>query len=82
MPARPSTAWRPIRSVTSGAHVAALGDVARVAEAAHQLRPRTSVRPDVPAELGRLAGEAVAGQRRQHQVERVLGACRRERSGR
>ena len=29
----------------------------------------------VPAELRRLAGEAVAGHRRQHQVERVLGAA-------
>ena len=58
-----------------GAHVAALGDVAGVAEAVHQLRPGLRDAADVPAELGRLAGEAVAGQGRQHQVERVLGAA-------
>ena len=56
-----------------GAHVAALGDVAGVAEAVHQLRPRASGAGGVPAELGRLAGEPVAGQGRQHEVERVLG---------
>ena len=58
-----------------GAHVAALGDVARVAEAVHQLRPRACDAAVLPAELGRLAREAVAGQGRQHQVERVLGAA-------
>ena len=57
-----------------GAHVAALGDVAGVAEAAHQLRPRLRHAAGVPADLGRRGGEAVAGQGRQHQVERVLGA--------
>ena len=59
----------------AGAHVAALGDVAGVAEAAHQLRPGPRDAAEVPAELGRLAGEAVAGQGRQHEVERVLGAA-------
>ena len=58
-----------------GAHVAALGDVAGVAEAVHQLRPRLRDAAGVPAELGRLAGEAVAGQGRQHEVERVLGVA-------
>ena len=58
-----------------GTHVAALGDVAGVAEAAHQLRPRPCDAAGVPAELGRLAGEAVAGQGRQHEVERVLGGA-------
>ena len=58
-----------------GTHVAALGDVAGVAEAAHQLRPRASGAAGVPAELGRLAGETVAGQGRQHEVECVLGAA-------
>ena len=58
-----------------GAHVAALGDVARVAEAVHQLRPRAGDAAGLPAELGRLAREAVAGQGRQHQVECVLGAA-------
>ena len=58
----------------TGAHVAALGDVAGVAEAAHQLRPRPPMRPTSQPELGRLGGEAVAGQGGQHEVERVLGA--------
>ena len=57
-----------------GALVAALGDVAGVAEAAHQLRPGLRGAVLIPAELGRLFGEAEAGQRRQHEVERVLGA--------
>ena len=56
-----------------GAHVAALGDVAGVAQAVHQLRPGPGDTADVPAELGRLRGQAVAGQGRQHEVERVLG---------
>ena len=58
-----------------GAHVAPLGDVARVAEAGHQLRPRACDAAVLPAELGRLAGEAVAGQGRQHEVECVLGGA-------
>ena len=57
-----------------GALVAALGDVAGVAEAAHQLRPRLRDAAGVPADLGRLGGEAVPGDGRQHEVERVLGA--------
>jgi hypothetical protein len=57
-----------------GTHVAALGDVAGVAEAVHQLGPGAGDAGGVPADLGRLAGEAVAGQGRQHEVERVLGA--------
>ncbi len=44
------------------AHVAALGDVAGVAEAVHQLRPGARDAVGVPADLGGLAGEAVAGQ--------------------
>jgi hypothetical protein len=55
-----------------GAHVAALGDITGVAKAVHQFRPGQRDAADVPAELGRLAGEAVAGQGRQHEVERVL----------
>ena len=58
-----------------GAHVASLGDVARVAEAIHQLRPRACDAAGLPAELGRLAREAVARQGRQHQVECVLGGA-------
>ena len=55
---------------------AALRDVAGLAEAAHQLRPRLRDAAGVPAHIGRLVGQAVAGQGRQHQVERVLGAQR------
>ena len=58
-----------------GAHVAALGDVAGVAEAAHQLRPGLRDAAGAPADLRRLGGEAVAGDGRQHQVEGVLGAA-------
>ena len=37
----------------AGAHVAPLGDVARVAEAVHQLRPRACMRPDSqPSSVG------------------------------
>ena len=61
MPTRPSRCLAAHRVGDGGAHVAALGDVAGVAEAAHQLRPRLRDAADVPAELGRLAGEAVAG---------------------
>ena len=58
----------------AGAHVAALGDVPGVAEAAHQLGPRAPDASEVPPGLGRLGREAVAGHGRQHEVERVLGA--------
>ena len=44
-----------------GTHVTALGDVAGVAEAVHQLRPACGA-AGVPAELGRLTGEPVTGQ--------------------
>ena len=56
-----------------GPLVTALGDVAGVAELAHQLRPRLRDAADVPADLGRLGGEAVPGDGRQHEIERVLG---------
>ena len=58
-----------------GTHVAALGDVAGVAEAVHQLRPRACGAAGVPAELGRLARETVARQGRQHQVECIAGGA-------
>ena len=64
----------PHRVRDGGAHVAPLGDVARVAEALHQLRPRAGDAAGIPAELGRLAREAVARQRRDHHVEGILGA--------
>jgi hypothetical protein len=50
-----------------------LGDVAGVAESAHQLRPRLRDAADVPAEIGRLVGEAVAGHGRHDDVKCVLG---------
>ena len=56
-----------------GAQVAPLGHVAGIAEPAHQLRPGPGGAADVPADLRRLGGEAVSGQGRQHQVERILG---------
>ena len=70
----------PVRSLTAHcvgherADVAALGDVAGVAEPVHQLCPRSARPTRLPAELGRLGREAVAGQGRQHQMERVFGA--------
>ena len=57
-----------------GTDVAALGDVAGVTEPVHQLPPCRRDSGRAPADLGRLAGEAVAGNGRQHEVERVLGA--------
>ena len=65
----------------AGALVAALGDVAGVAEAVHQLGPGACDAAGVPADLGRLGREAIAGDRRQHEVEGVLGVCRRALSG-
>ena len=56
----------------SGTLVAALGDIARVAEPAHQLRPRLADPAGVPAGLGRLPREAVTGDGRDNEVERVL----------
>ena len=56
----------------AGAHVAALGDIAAIAETAHQLGPGPCGPQQVPADLGRLGGEAVTGHGRQHEVERVL----------
>src|SRR5918993_246063 len=53
----------------SGTDVATLRHVAGVAEAIHQLRPRAGDTGGLPAELGGLAGEAVAGQGWQYQVE-------------
>ncbi len=55
-----------------GAPVAALGDVAGVAEALHQLRPGSRDVVGVPAGAGWLAGEAVTGNRRHDEVERVF----------
>ena len=58
----------------AGAHVAALRDVARVAETAHQLGPGARRTTQIPAELHRLAREPVPGQGRQHKMEAVIAA--------
>ena len=81
MPTQPVGGQACHRVGDGGALVAALGDVAGVAEAVHQLRPGLRHAAWVPAELRRLAGEAEAGQGRHHEVERVLGVVRRARSG-
>jgi len=57
-----------------GAYVAALGDVAGVAQAGHELGPRLGEAGGVPTELGWRGREAVPGERRQHEVKGVLGA--------
>ena len=59
----------------AGAHVAALGHVAGVAETAHQLGPGPRGAAEIPADLGRLAGEPVPGQGGQHEMEGILGAA-------
>ena len=51
--------------------VAALRHVSRVAEALHQHAQARAMRIGIPAGRGRLAGEAVARQRRNHDVEGV-----------
>ena len=65
-----------------GALIAALGHVAGVAEPVHQFRPGLRDAAGVPAELGRLSREGIAGYGREHDVERVLGASTVTRSGR
>src|SRR2546422_40735 len=56
------------------AAAASFCDIAGVAEAVHQLRSGLRRAAWVPADRRRLFREAVAGQGRHHQVERVLGA--------
>src|ERR1019366_10744586 len=51
--------------------VAALRHVPCVAEAMHQRRPRTSDADGVPSRSRRSPGEAVARQRRDHQMESI-----------
>ena len=63
MPAQPLGCLAAHRVGNSGALVAALGDIAGVTEPAHQLRPHLRDAAGIPAGLGRLAGETVAGQR-------------------
>ena len=74
MPTRPSRARAAHRVRDAGAHVAALGDVAGVAETAHQLGPRARRTTQIPAELHRLAREPVPGKGRQHEMEGVVAA--------
>ena len=59
----------------AGADVAALSHVAGVAESAHQLGPGACRPAEIPADLGRLAGEAVPGQGGQHEMKGILGAA-------
>ena len=59
----------------AGAHVAALGHVAGVAETAHELGPGACGPAEVPADLERLAGEPIPGQRGQNEMEGILGAA-------
>ena len=59
----------------AGAHVAALGHVAGVAESTHELGPGPCRPAQIPAHLDRLAGEPVPGQGGQHEMEGILGAA-------
>src|SRR5687768_10687192 len=52
--------------------IAALSDIALVAEPAHQLRPRASGAGGVPTKFFRLARESVARQWRHHEMECVI----------
>ena len=69
-PAEPDAGHR-VRDLR--AHVTALRHVVAVPEALHQLVPGPTDADGAPAELGRLLGKAVAGNGRQHEMERVLG---------
>ena len=59
----------------TGADIAALGHVAAVAKAMHQLGPRLRGAAQVPADLRRFAREAVPGQGGKHEMEGVLGTA-------
>src|ERR671936_475120 len=72
MPSSPSGAWRPIASVMT-APTSPPCDVVRIAEALHQLRPGSRDAAGAPTDFRGLAGEAVAGDGRQDEVECVLG---------
>ena len=68
-----SASWAPMRAGHRRAPVAALGEVAVVAEAGHQCGPGVGDPFDSPAGRCRLAREAEARQRRADHVERVGG---------
>src|SRR6185437_13944607 len=69
--------WRRPRQLggDDGTPVAALGDVARVAEASHQLGPDLRDVLRTPAGGGWSTGKAVAGNRRNHDIEGVRGGA-------
>src|ERR1044072_591066 len=84
IPSRPAGGWgglgagigaaqSPPRARDRRAPVPALRDVARVTKALHQYAPGSRDPVRVPADAGWSAGEAVAGQGGDHDVERVLG---------
>ena len=54
--------------------ITALGDIARIPQPVHQLRPGSRDAVGVPPRRGRLRREAETGHRRKHQIERILGA--------
>ena len=74
MPSESRRCLAPHRVCHAGAHVASLGDIARVAEAFHQFRPGSGDAARLPAKHAWGAGEPKAGQGRNHDIERVRGA--------
>ena len=75
MPTRPAGCLACHRVGDARADVAALGDVAGVAETAHQLGPGLCGAGQVPTDLDRLAREPVARQGRQNEMEGVRGVA-------
>ncbi len=74
MPIRPSGALAAHRVGNAGTHVAALSDVAGIAETSHELGPGACGSAQIPADLHRFAREPVPGEGGQHEMERLLGA--------
>ena len=73
MPSSPAGACRPIACDDARPPVSALRDVARVPQPLHEDVPRAADALQPPARLGRSRREAEARQRRNHDVEGVLG---------
>ena len=69
MPSNPGGCCSAITSEIGIAPIAALRHVFGVAEALHQRRPGFRDGDGIPSRLRRLAGEAVARQRRNHDME-------------